>query len=191
MLRLSTPILKILLLPIIPFLLVCSCSNGIDNNENILTINNFTMTKNEFEKLCTQEMEYNNAYKTSIKAKQDLLDKIIKKELLIQEAQSQGIDKDDKFMATIEKYWEATLIKHLMERKNKEIQDTTTISDKEIKKKYNDYKLKNNTLPALDEIEKEIALEIMESKKTQRVKNWMDSLHKTADIKFEKDYFNE
>ncbi len=191
MITVSFRILKWLIIPVLAVMSVCACSDGTKNDDIILTINNFSLTKNEFEKLNAAEMEYKNAYKTSKEAKQNLLEKIIKKELLIQEAQKQGIDKDEKFMAAIEKYWEATLIKHLMERKNQRIHDSTTVTNKEIKKRYALYKQKNDTIPALENIEKEIAQEILEEKKTLRVEKWLNDLHENARIKIETTYFNE
>ncbi len=44
------------------------------------------------------------------------LDLEIGKQLLIQEAQRQGLDRNRTFMKTIERYWKQTLIKELLDR---------------------------------------------------------------------------
>ena len=191
MLRLFTRLKKLALILIIPFFFACSGNDGASTDNVVLMVNDFKMTKDEFQTECASEMEYNDIYKTSEKGIQELLDCIIKKELLIQEAKRLGIDKDDKFIAAIEKYWEATLIKLLIERKNQEIQNTTMVSEKEIKERYEAHKLKNEALPPLNTIEKEIAAEILERKKTKILENWMDALHKNANIKTDDKFFNE
>jgi len=45
----------------------------------------------------------------------------IKKQILIQEAQRQGLDRKKSFMKTIERYWEQTLIKELLNEEFKRI----------------------------------------------------------------------
>jgi len=191
MLKLFTQLIKLALILIIPFFFACSGNDAASTDNVVLIVNNFKMTKDEFQTECASEMEYNDIYKTSEKGIQDLLDCIIKKELLIQEAKRIGIDNDDKFIAAIEKYWEATLIKLLIERKNKEIQNTAMVSDKEIKKRYEAHKLKNKALPPLNMIEEEIATEILERKKTKTLENWIDALHKKANIETDDKFFTE
>jgi len=191
MLKLNIRMVSLILIPVIFIFSACSGDNDKQNNKGVVTINDYKMTKKEFQAQCIDEMEYNKSYKTSAKGKQELLDCIIKKELLIQEAKRQGIDKNDKFVTAIEKYWEATLIKLLIEKKNTEIQKTTMVTDKEIKKRYNEHKLKNKDLPPLNTIEEEIASEILEQKKTKIFENWTEALHKNARIKIDKTFFTE
>ena len=83
------------------------------------------------------------------------------------------------------------MIKLLLERKNKEILNTTMVSDEEIKKRYDTHKLKNKNLPPLDTIEKEIAAEILEGKKTKILENWIDALHKNAHIETDDKFFTK
>ncbi len=62
----------------------------------------------------------------------DLYDTIITKELLIQEAQKQQIDKEPGFRKALKDYYETSLIKILFERKNKEL--VINVTEAEIKK---------------------------------------------------------
>jgi len=191
MLQVTKWIITLILIVSIPFYFSCSGNDVVHEDDNFLIINDFTMTKTEFQTICADEMEYNTIYKTSTKRNQALLDCIIKKELLIQEAKRRGIDKGDKFITAIEKYWESTLIKLLMEKKNQEIQNITTISEKEINKEYDELKVKDETLPTLSTIEKEIATEILERKKTKTIENWIESLRTNASIKFDEKFIRE
>ncbi len=49
---------------------------------------------------------------------ENILDLAIRKQVLIQEAQRQGLDRKESFMKTIERYWEQTLIKELIQKES-------------------------------------------------------------------------
>lgn len=60
----------------------------------------------------------------------EIIDSIITRQLLIQEAQQQEIDKEESFRDALKKYYEASLIKILLDRENSQFK--ITISDKDI-----------------------------------------------------------
>ena len=169
----------------------CSSDNKADKANIIAKINDFQLTKNEFQKKFIKEMEYSNTYKTTSEAKNKFLQTIIKKELLIQEAKKRGIDKKKEFMSAIERYWEATLIKHLMETKSREILQITSVSENEIRQKYQEMKSKSTNFPAFNEIEKDIAKELLALKKTQALNRWTKSLYDKADITIDSGFITE
>ena len=183
--------MQIILFAVILVLFSCSDNNSRVKEDIILTINDFNMSKSEFQTKVKADMEYNDSFKKNDSVKQEMLDGLIRKELLIQEAKKMGLDKNSQFISAIERYWEATLIKLLMEQKNNEIQKTTTVSQEEIKQQYEAYKLKNRSLPAFEIIEKEIAAEVLESKKSAILENWVESLRKKANIKIDDKIFTE
>ncbi len=185
MLQTNQRILLGIVLLIIQLTISCSGNNNEPSKEIVLTVNDFQLTRNEFQTQCAQDLEHTDEFKASPKRKQEVANRIIKKELLIQEATNMGLDQDPLFMAAIEKYWEATLIKLLMEKKSIEIEKSTLVSHSEIQKKYNEYKSKNSALPSLDRIEKEIAIEIREQRKTDQLEEWISHLHKKAKIKID------
>jgi hypothetical protein len=49
------------------------------------------------------------------------LGRLIERELLVQEAQQLGLDRQPEFMRTIERFWKEALIKQLLDRKAREI----------------------------------------------------------------------
>jgi len=79
----------------------------------------------------------------------DVYDTVITRELLIQEAQKQQIDKEPSFRKALKDYYETSLIKILFERKNKEL--VIDIKDAEIKN-YLSYLGKTITFTRLDSI---------------------------------------
>jgi hypothetical protein len=87
----------------------------------------------------------------------DALESVITKELLIQEAQKQAIDKEAKFRQELKDYYEQSLIKILLERENASL--NIKVSNKEINnylnsfgKTYTFLLLKSKALPSLAEM---------------------------------------
>jgi parvulin-like peptidyl-prolyl isomerase len=90
--------------------------------------------------------EYNDAMRLAalskyvspdtLKARFEVLDGLIMKELLVQEAQKQSFDKDEAFKKEIKNYWEQALIKRLLKQKLDEIAFAVRVKDDEIKAVY-------------------------------------------------------
>jgi len=83
-------------------------------------INDYVLTVDDFE----QEMEHSPYTVSSASGKKDLLELVIRREILIQEAQRQGLDRNQAFMHTIERYWKQTLIKELLKAEMQKLKTT-------------------------------------------------------------------
>lgn len=149
----------------------------------VAVINGYELTREEYESKLVQELDYTQEYKTTPEARAEFLETLIRKEILIQEAVRLGLEKKPEFVRAIEKYWEATLIKNLMEEKNKEIRHTTTVMDKDIKAYYDGLKFEDDTLPPLEQIEPEIARQLKAEKQTQALNEWINEVKKKARVK--------
>ncbi|MDA8136100.1 MAG: SurA N-terminal domain-containing protein [Desulfobacteraceae bacterium] len=191
MLRPYAIIMMIVSISILFFFTGCSSEDGIDKSRVVAEINDFSLTQDEFQRKLVAEMEYTNVYKTTPEAKKEFLQTLVKKELLIQEAKKMGLDKKKEFLSALERYWESTLIKQLMEEKNKEILQIASVSENEIREKYEELKSENTSMPPFEQVEKEIAQDILEIKKTALVDKWMKSLHDKADIKIDSEFIND
>ena len=120
------------------FLLLLSlfcCSQEKPVESKILArINDYNLTLDAFHHQLAAELEFDKDFKLTEEAKQEFLEELIVKELLIQEAKKLKLDRKDKFIRTIERYWESTLIRDLMDLKSKEIQKDIGQEIKEKKK---------------------------------------------------------
>ena len=87
-----------------------------------IVINDRVITKEDFAKMKPTRGE----------SGQDFVNSIITKELLIQEAQAAGIDKEEPFRKSIQNFYEQSLIKILMDRKFAAL--NIAVSDEEIEK---------------------------------------------------------
>jgi len=93
-----------------------------------------------------------------------------------------GLDQQDKFMRAIERYWEATLIRNLIELKSEEIQKRILISEEEIKAYYNRIeKTTKETLP-FEQYREHIILILKEQKKTRMLGEWINAIKDQSKI---------
>jgi len=99
-------------------------------------INNFELTVSDF--LDERGMALAGAYagKDLDKYKKSVLDEIINKKILVQEAQKEDLDKRKDFMREIERYWEQSLIKLLVRKKSYEISRGITVESHEMLDEY-------------------------------------------------------
>ena len=90
--------------------------------EPAVVINDRVITTEELAKLGPPHNE----------TRQDFINSIITRELLIQEAQRSGIDKEEIFRRSIQSFYEQSLVKVLMDRKFASL--NITVSDEELEK---------------------------------------------------------
>lgn len=123
---------SLLLLCIIIFLSGC-CQNmcGTTTDETVITINNYNITRVEFEK----EFKNSTYGKTDTpESRKDFLESLINRKLILQQAQKEGLDKEKSFLNMIEKFWEQSLLKIALDKKTKEIESKISASGWESKR---------------------------------------------------------
>jgi len=87
----------------------------------VLTINKRHITRDEFNK------RFANLYQSD---RQGFINSLITKELMIQEAQKEGIDKTEAFRYSIQEYYEQSLVKQIMDKKISGLK--VSVNDEEI-----------------------------------------------------------
>jgi hypothetical protein len=88
-----------------------------------LIINNRIISTEEFNRLRTSQP-------SGQRGKSDFINSLITKELLIQESQREGIDKEESFRQSIQNFYEQSLIKLLVDRKFASLH--VTVSDEDM-----------------------------------------------------------
>lgn len=174
------------LLGLVLFLLclcVYACSDKEAQQQDVLArINDYNLTLNEFNADLRAELEMTPDFKMTPEAKKKFLNSIIEKQLLIQEAKKLGLDRKEKFVRAIERYWESTLIRDLVEIKGKEISEQISIPENELKARVAKIE-KSGKAPENPEMAKEKALkELKDQKKRQILRQWIRDLRKSAEI---------
>ncbi len=113
---------------------VCGCLSKASQPKKIAArINNYELTVEDFKDVSADMRTDKYLSETPEKAKERLLEELIVKNILLQEAQAQNFDKDKAFMKEIESYWEQALLKLLIKRKIDEFSSKVTVSSGEAK----------------------------------------------------------
>lgn len=174
---------RYLLILLIVMTLSFGCSRDKpEHGEVLASINDYRLYLDDFQRQLADELELDHEFKITRKAREGFLEDSIKKELLIQEAKRYRLDREEKFIRTIERYWESTLIRNLMEKKGQEIEKSIVVLPEEVDDYYQKMKQSRDNLPPLEDMRAEISRTIREEKKTRRLGAWIDDLRKKAEV---------
>lgn len=154
---------------------------AIKKDNELLRINNCSISKDEVAAKLKYESDLNSNFYLVKGCRKEFLNDLIQSQLLIQEAKRQKIDEREVFRQTIQRYWESTLIRDLLEEKGRQFRNTSVVTEQEITEYYNSHR---DFLPSqsISEMQKEIADKIIEEKVSERLASWIDDLKKEAKI---------
>ncbi|MEK6532139.1 MAG: SurA N-terminal domain-containing protein [Deltaproteobacteria bacterium] len=113
-----------------------SCSGKSREGKEIAKVNDAAILLSEFQKEVAIAAERNPAIAVTEGNLRNILDTMIERRLMIEEAQKKGLSEDKRFLDTIKTYWEQTLIRELIDAKTREWEKTLFVSDDEIKAQY-------------------------------------------------------
>jgi hypothetical protein len=99
----------------------------------LAVINNYKMSVGDFYQDVRPILKNKLLTEDPRKEKSQILEELIQKEILIQEAQRLNLDKEKDFMREIEQYWKQALIKSLILKKQNEFARQTQVLDNEVK----------------------------------------------------------
>lgn len=154
----------------------------------VAKINNYDLTTEDFREEARIALARQYPIGESDKAKEDLLDEMIVKKLLIQEAQKRNFDKDTVFMKEIERYWEQALLKLLIKNKIQEFAQNVTVGEDEVKKEY-DRIISRDGLAAgsFEKLSKNIRSDLRRKKINDAFNNWISGLKYKSNVKVYKE----
>jgi len=158
--------------------------NGSGKNDIVLQINNSKISLTEFNELIKAESYADPEMDLTTDTRDQFINYLVRKELLIQEAAKLKLDSKAEFVQTIERYWEATLIRNLLDLKCAELKKEILITDGEIDAYY--LKNKAHFIQPI-EAEKEGIKCLLESKELEiKLEKWIKSLRDSADVNVNK-----
>ena len=184
---------KILLcvtISILAFLQV-SCSENSKSSEAVAQIDSYYMSVDDFRQDIKSLSLYRPRNIKTYEGRLNVLNDIIEKEVLLREAQSLNLDKDEKFRKTIENYWKQTLLIMLIEKKGKEISERVFVYDNEIQAYYKILKEKNPDVGPLAEVKPEIKRVIRSEKETTMMREWIEELKDKSYIKINEEVLKQ
>ncbi|MDD5644396.1 MAG: peptidyl-prolyl cis-trans isomerase [bacterium] len=108
----------------------------ISDDDVIASINGYKLTAGEFRDQAEYPLIDRYLSNDPMTAKEEILENLVMKTALLQEAQKLNFDKDGEFMRDIEHYWRQALLKLLLNRKAAEINRDVSVNDAEILYEY-------------------------------------------------------
>lgn len=147
----------------------------------VAQINDYQMTVDDVKDIFHSVILYEDD-KVNLEVKKMIIQDMIRKELLLQEAQRLNLDKNKEFMKTIERYWEQALIKSLLDEKTREIAGSVKVTENEVIDYYNSLAEGNPEAEEISEMRAEIILEIKNRKEAELIEAWINGLENNASI---------
>jgi len=132
---------KILLLTALTVFLVslttaCGRRETMSGKEAVAYVNDEPIYADELEKSIALKARQEPEFKISPEIEKDRLEVIIEKRLIIQEAVKKGLAREDKFVDTIQAFWEQTLIRDFIDSKKAEFEGAIVATDQEVRDYY-------------------------------------------------------
>lgn len=153
--------------------------------EYLVKINNYTITPQEFnEEFRASAYAKDN----TLESKREFLNMLIRRKLVLQDAQARGLDKDKEFLKSIERFWEQSLLKRMMDEKSKDITGSATISDNAIQAVYNKLKSEGKADKPYEQMYSQIKWSLAQIQESGAINAWLALLYKQANIKINPAY---
>ncbi len=149
----------------------------------VVSINQLQLTREDLK----QEMKIQplHAVQATPGQEPEWLSRMIEREILVQEAQRLGLDRNPEFMQSIERFWKEALIKQLLNRKEKEISALTHVYEPDVEAKYQEIvkdKAPDETVEPLPILREQITRTVQQDKESQALESWISDLRKQAQI---------
>jgi len=106
-------------------------SGGGEDKDVVVSVNDYKITRSEFEAEF-KASPYRSA--DTPESRKTFLNSLIDRKLILQYAQQKGLDKEQGFLKSIEKFWEQSLLKIALDKKTKEIASRISASGWEAKR---------------------------------------------------------
>jgi hypothetical protein len=170
---------------VVPFIHGCNKGKG-GEGDVVATINKEPLRLEDFQREMALRSKQDPSYKITPQAIEKQMDTIIDRRLMIQEAMKMGLTSNKEFVRTIQTFWEQTLIRELIEAKNKEWGKRLFVTEQEVRDYYenmrNMAKKDNVDLPPLQTLYDQIKRDILQQKRTTALETWLKEVREKAVI---------
>ena len=162
--------------------LLAGCNNGARNKDVVIKINNYEITRQEFEK---EFADSSFSRQGTPGSRIDFLNNLINRQLILQDAQTNDLDKSRQFIEMIQKFWEQSLLKVALEKTSREISDVVTINDKSVEAVYNKMYNEGKTDKSYSSMYQQIKWELRQARESELMDNWLQELRKKTRIEID------
>ena len=160
------------------------CSPANNSDKRVISINDYHITSQEFNEM------YDDSFKKdeTQEHKKAFIDSLISRKLILQKAQTIGLDTDPEFLKSIENFWEQSLLKIMIDHKTSQVAKMITVSDEEVNNAYSDWLQDNpETYKTPAEIKKMIEKKLLREKQKEYVRQWIQDIREESEIYVDKE----
>jgi hypothetical protein len=170
--------------------LAAGCQPGKESEQKdvAIQINESKISLEEFNDLIKFEAYVDPQMNLTAEDRDRFIEYLIRKELLIQEAARLKLDRKPDFVRTIEKYWESTLIRNLLDLKSAELRKKVLITADEVKAYYARHQSEFDQ--PFEAVKGEIKKTLESERLEKKLEEWTRKLRKSADIKVNRPLIN-
>ena len=158
---------------------ILACAGCAPKDKPAVKIGSIELSQKEFE---TAFKRSPNGASISAASRKQFLDVLIERKLILKEAEKLGLDKDPAFLASVQIFWEQSLLKLVLNEKIRELSEPIKISEQEVKEYYEKHKDEFAGKKEAEAIA-QISLELFKDKQKKALDGWIDSLKKNTKIK--------
>lgn len=166
---------------LVSLILVCifllGCNPRSNDTQMAVKVNDYVMSLKEFNDLYNEAKAIRSQ---TLRSKNQFIEEIITRKALLQEAQKEGLDKEEDFLKSIERLWEQSLITILLERKSNELAASVKVSDREIEDYYDKLPKEKKNTGNLQELKAEIKNMLIDNKERFMMDNWIKSVARNS-----------
>jgi len=123
-----------LILLVLPAL--SGCGGDKDTGKTLAVVNGEPIYLDDFKREVALRLRQNPSFKVTPDTLDEVLDLIISKKLIIQEAVEKRLAEKERFLNTIKSFWEQTLIRDFIDYKNSEAELPLSVTESEIREYY-------------------------------------------------------
>lgn len=109
---------------------------GISDGDIVAYVNKEPILSSELNNDIAIRTRHDPFFKVTPETRQEQLDIIIDRKLIIQEAVHRGLARDEKFVDTIRNFWEQTLVREFIDYKKKEFASRLSVTEEETRDYY-------------------------------------------------------
>jgi peptidyl-prolyl cis-trans isomerase C len=178
---------RLIVLAVISGLFIFGCAKKEEKGQYLVKINSVTITKEDLKKEVEALPPFAQKMFEGEEGIARLIDELIKKELLYQEAKKKGLDRDAGYLKKVADSQKLILISALLE---KEIEDKAKLSDKDIRDFYEknkaDFMVQGKTIE-FEKIKDMLAQRLTAQKQKEVFDGYVENLKKSYKIDVNKD----
>ena len=151
----------------------------------VVVVNDLKLTAKDLRREI--EMESPDSVRPTPNGEPEWLARVIERELLIQEGRRMGLDREQEFMRSIERFWKEALIKQVVLRKAREISSQVQVYAPEIEERYQLWLKEQKGTPESLELKRpEIERVIRRQKEADAMEKWVAGLRERASVKIDR-----